>query len=395
MRGIPLCLRCSKRRKTVAPPGSTAMRLACHNLLHDRVRLAVTVLGISFAVCLMVFQGSLLYGFVAAAGKLIESTDSDIWIIARGVVCFDLAATVSKRYSGVSKGIPGVASTTRVALAMAEYRKPGGAHQLIALVGADPEAGAAFPVPYVRGSRAVMEPDGVLVDASNVALLDASSNPEIQINRRRAHVAGQVQGFSSFLGCPYVFASYADAVRYMGLEADESMYILLRLLPGYSVERVKRQVQARLPDVDVLTRDEFAHRSQIYWISKTGAGGGILAAAILGFLVGLVIVSQTIYATTMENLEEFATLKALGASKSYVMKIVLSQALICGVIGTAIGLAATFPLVSQAQLAIPWIQTPWWLPVGMIAPSLAMCCLAALVSIRAALNVEPARVFRA
>jgi ABC-type antimicrobial peptide transport system permease subunit len=77
------------------------------------------------------------------------------------------------------------------------------------------------------------------------------------------------------------------------------------------------------------------------------------------------------------------------------MKIVLSQALICGVIGTAIGLAATFPLVSQAQRAIPWIQTPWWLPVGMIAPSLAMCCLAALVSIRAALNVEPARVFRA
>jgi putative ABC transport system permease protein len=181
----------------------------------------------------------------------------------------------------------------------------------------------------------------------------------------------------------------------MGLEADESMYILLRLLPGYSVERVKRQVQARLPDVDVLTRDEFARRSQIYWITKTGAGGGILAAAILGFLVGLVIVSQTIYATTMENLEEFATLKALGASKSYVMKIVLSQALICGVIGTAIGLAATFPLVSQTQRAIPWIQTPWWLPVGMIAPSLAMCCLAALVSIRAALNVEPARVFRA
>ena len=99
----------------------------------------------------MVFQGSLLYGFVTAAGKLIESTDSDIWITARGVVCFDLPATFSKRLSGFSKGIPGVASTTRVVMAMAEYRKPDGAHQMIALVGADPEAGAAFPVPYVYG----------------------------------------------------------------------------------------------------------------------------------------------------------------------------------------------------------------------------------------------------
>src|SRR5437764_2992609 len=120
------------------------MRLAFHNLLHDRVRLAVTVLGISFAVCLMVFQGSLLYGFMAAAGKLIESTDSDIWITARGVVCFDLAATITREFSDVSKGIPGIASTSRVVMAMAEYRKPDGAHQMVALVGADPEAGAGF-----------------------------------------------------------------------------------------------------------------------------------------------------------------------------------------------------------------------------------------------------------
>jgi len=370
------------------------MRLACHNLLHDRMRLAVTVLGISFAVCLMVFQGSLLYGFVAAAGKLIESTDSDIWITARGVVCFDLPATISKHLQEVSKGIPGVASTSRVVMAMAEYRKPNGEHQMIALVGADPEAGREFPIPYVRSSR-VLDPDGILVDVSNTSLLNARNNSEIEINRQRAHITGEVQGFSSFLGCPYVFTSYTDAARYMRLQPDESMYILLRLLPGYSVEEAKRRLQARLPDVDVLTRDEFAHRSQIYWTSKTGAGGGILAAALLGFLVGLVIVSQTIYATTMENLEEFATLKALGASGSFVMKIVLVQALICGVIGTSIGLAVTFPLINQAQRAIPWIQTPWWLPVGMIAPSLAMCCLAALVSIRAALTVDPARVFRA
>src|SRR5437762_186336 len=120
-----------------------------------------------------------------------------------------------------------------------------------------------------------------------------------------------------------------------------------------------------------------------------------MAAAILGFLVGLVVVSQTIYATTMENLEEFATLKALGASTSFVMRVVLTQALICALIGNAIGVAVASPLVRTAQKGIPWIRTPWWLTVGMIGPSLVMCCLAAVVSIRAALNVEPARVFRA
>jgi putative ABC transport system permease protein len=370
------------------------MRLALDNILHDRVRLAVTVAGIAFAVCLMVFQGSLLSGFLGASAKLIDSTESDLWITARGVACFDFPSALSRRFVETAKGIRGVAHTSRIVTGMAEFRKPDGRSQMIALVGADPEAGPNFPIPYLRGARGVLEPEGLLIDRSSAGLL-GNGEGEIEINRRRAHVAGRVSGFSSFLGCPYVFASYGDAAGYLGLRPEESMYILVRLHPGYDAAAVQRDLQARLPNVDVLTRTQFVRRSQYYWISQTGAGGGILAAAILGFLVGLVVVSQTIYATTMENIEEFATLKAIGATRWYVARVVLTQALICGAIGSLVGAAATVPLVDQARLAIPWVQTPWWLPVGMIGPSLAMCAMAAIVSIRAALTVEPARVFRA
>jgi len=371
------------------------MKLAWRNMVHDRTRLLVTVLGIAFAVCLMIFQGSLLSGFLHASAKLIDATQSDLWITARGVTCFDFPAAFSKRFSELSRGIPGIRHTTRIATSMVQYRRPDGTHQVVALVGADPNVGPSFPVPYATGSRGVIEPDGVLIDRTSAQLLGVDRSSEIEINKMRAHLIGEVEGFGSFTGTPYVFASYTDAARYIGLRPEEAMYVLLRLNAGYSAERVKRSLQERLPEVDVLTRAEFARRSQIYWITQTGAGGGILAAAILGFLVGMVIVSQTIYATTMENLEEFATLKALGASRWYIVKIVLTQALICGVIGCALGVAATFPLVREARKAIPWVETPWWLPPGMIGPSLVMCCVAAIASIRAALTVEPARVFRA
>src|SRR2546430_11176319 len=95
-----------------------------------------------------------------------------------------------------------------------------------------------------------------------------------------------------------------------------------------------------LTEVDVLTREEFAHKSRVYWTVKTGAGGAIVTAAVLGFLIGLVVVSQTIYASTMENIEEYATLKALGATQGFVARIVLAQALICGVAGSMLGLVA-------------------------------------------------------
>ena len=372
------------------------MKLAWKNILHDRVRFATTVLGIAFAVFLMVFQGSLLVGFLQAASKLVDTTDSDLWITARGVSCFDFAAPLPKRFREIANGIPGVQSSSRIVTAFAEYRTPAGRHEKVALVGADPEVGWRFPVPYVSANHEAIEPESLIIDESNAVLLDAATLPiDVEINQYRTRVLRKVTGFGSFLGSPYVFTSYADALRYMGLPQEEAMYILLRLRRGYSVEQVKRALQARLPDVDVWTQAEFAKQSKIYWITKTGAGGGILIAALLGFLIGLMVVSQTIYATTMENLEEFATLKALGATRWFVMRVVLVQSLFCGAVGCGLGLLAASPLVDVAKGMIAWIHTPWWLATGMIVPILAMCCLAAVVSIRAALAVEPAKVFRA
>lgn len=372
------------------------MQLAWKNILHDRMRFFITVLGIAFAVFLMVFQGSLLFGFSTAASKMVDATDADLWITARGVLCFDFSAPLSRRFMEIAQSAPGVEYASRMVISYAEYRTADGRHHVIALVGADPEVGQRFPVPFVPGAQSALEPDSVVIDESNAAALEVTALPvDVEINQHRARVLRKVSGFSSFVGSPYVFTSYANAVKYLGIRPQDSMYILLRLKPGVSPARVKRVLQARLPEVDIWTHDEFSQQSKTYWITQTGAGGGILVAAILGFLVGLVVVSQTMYATTMERLEEFATLKALGASKWFIMRIVLTQAVACGVVGCIIGLVVTFPAVDNARQFIAWIRTPWWLPVGVWAPTLMMCVLAAIMSIKAALNVEPARVFRA
>jgi putative ABC transport system permease protein len=372
------------------------MRLAWKNILHDRVRFLATVVGIAFAVFLMVFQGSLLFGFSRAASKLVDTTDSDLWITARGALCFDFAAPLSRRLMEIAESAPGVDHVSRMVISYAEYRSGDGKHHAIALIGADPEVGGRFPVPYVAGASTALEPEAVLIDQSNAKDLQVTAIPvDVEINKHRARVLRKVSGFGSFVGSPYVFTSYSNAVKYLGIRPEDSMYILLRLKAGYSAMDVKQSLQKRVPEVDVWTHDEFSRQSRTYWLTQTGAGGGILVAAILGFLVGLVVVSQTMYATTMEHLEEFATMKALGASKWFVVRIVLAQAVICGVVGCLLGLLATIPVIDGARQVITWIRTPWWLPAGVWLPTLLMCVVAANLSIRAALKVEPARVFRA
>ena len=372
------------------------MKLALQNILHDRGRFSVTVLGVSFAVFLMVFQGSLLSGFLQAASRLIDASDSDIWITARGVQAFEFGTALESRVREMAAGVPGVTDTSRVCMAFAVYRTPVGKQQVVALVGADPGVGRRFPVPDRLESAGEMSPDAVLYDVSDRKQIDVNELPaEVEINRHRASIEREIRGYGAFLGVPFLFTSYRNAVRYMDSGPEQGMYILLRVDQSSAISQVQQNLKQRLPEVDVLNQDEFAHKSRMYWTIKTGAGGAILTAAVLGFLIGLVVVSQTIYANTMENIEEYATLKALGASQAFVARIVLSQALICGMIGSVLGLLAVIPSINYAKSLIPWIHAPWWLPGAMVVPSLAMCSLASIVSVRSALTVEPGRVFRA
>lgn len=372
------------------------MRLAWFNIANDRVRFLVTVAGIACAVFLMIFQGSVLLGFLHAASRLIDATDPELWVVGRGVSCFEFPAPLERHYVEMARSVSGVSGTRRICTGQVQCRKPDGNAQLVTLVGADTDVGKSFPAPYLNGTSGALEPDSVVVDTSNLAQLNVHSFPvDVELNHQRARIVGHTSGFSTFLGTPYMFASYADASRYLGLGAEEAVYILVRLVPGKAVDEVKKELQSRLPNVDVWTREEFASKAQLYWISQTGAGGAIFMGAALGFLIGLAIVSQAIYANTMENIEEYSTLKALGASRGFVLRLVFTQAMIYGTFGYVIGVLATVPLTQMARTAVPWVNTPWWLPVVMFPATLMMCAAASLLSVRKALSAEPAKVFRA
>ncbi|HEX9272459.1 MAG TPA: ABC transporter permease, partial [Candidatus Binatia bacterium] len=353
------------------------MKLAWHNISHDRARFLATVLGVSFAVFLMVFQGSLLAGFLQAASRFIDASDFDIWITARGVQAFEFGAPLESRFRDLAAGVPGVSETGRACIAFSVYRKPSGKQQVVAVVGADSNLGANFPMPAHMQRAEDQSPQSVLYDASDRDAIEVSSLPAaVELNGHRANIEREVSGFAGFLGVPSLFTSYRNATRYLDLRPNDGMYILARVGKGYSVAEVQQQLRERLPEVDVLTREEFARKSRRYWVIKTGAGSAILTAAVLGFLIGLLVVSQTIYANTMENIEEYATLKALGASRAFVARIVLIQSLICAVAGTVLGLLAVAPAMNYANGLIPWIHTPWYLPAMVILVSLAMCSLA-------------------
>jgi putative ABC transport system permease protein len=132
--------------------------LAWRNLLHDRTRLAVTVGGITFAEFPMIFEGSLLAGFLSAASKVVDSVRADLWITARGVPAFDFPAPLPERFRSMALGVDGVAEVYRLATGFGEWLKPDGSRQTVIVVGADPGAAPGLPRPE-SGGASVDEPN--------------------------------------------------------------------------------------------------------------------------------------------------------------------------------------------------------------------------------------------
>jgi putative ABC transport system permease protein len=238
-------------------------------------------------------------------------------------------------------------------------------------------------------------PDAIILDDIYKQKLQVTGVGEVfEMAGKRARVVGFTHGIRSFTTSPYVFTTFKRAQQYAGINDDQTIYILVKLTPGANLETVRRGLLAHLTDVEVFTNSEFSRMTQIYWMFTTGAGVAVLLAALLGLVVGFVVVAQTIYATTVDHLKEFGTLKAMGAPNSYVYKVIITQATISAVMGYGLGMIVSAFVVKASQQGGAAILMPWPMAVGMFFLTLTMCVGAALVSINKVTRLDPAMVFK-
>ena len=139
----------------------------------------------------------------------------------------------------------------------------------------------------------------------------------------------------------------------------QTTFIIVKLEPWADPRTVRAEIQRRLPYNDVHTQAEWTSISRRYWIESTGLGLTIFLTVSLGALVGVVIVAQTLYASTTEHLAEFGTIKALGGRDIDVCGLIGEQAMFAAALGFALGLVLTFgldPLLSRLDMKM--IVTP-------------------------------------
>jgi putative ABC transport system permease protein len=374
-------------------------RIAWNNLKHDQVRFLTAVVGVSFAITLITVQGSIFLGAIDSSALLVRTCAADLWIVRTGALNADFSLPIPERRMYQALGVPGVARAGRMIMGFAIYSFPNGRQEPVLVVGQDDNYDWLGLEQY--RDRSILSSRYVLLDRREESRFGdigrrAMVGDRAEINGHRAEVAGIVTGRSSFISMPYVFCGYQAALNFTSIHEGQTTFVLVQCVPGADIAGVQRNLQERMANVEVLTSAQFAQRSWKYWILGTGMGMAIGLSAGLAFVVGAVIVGQTVFTSVLARLREYATLKAVGFRNRFVIGLVSLQCLAVVAVGYPLAVVATLLYARYAGRggsAVVMKVTPQLLAV-MIPTALVMCGAASIFALGKALRVAPAKVFR-
>jgi putative ABC transport system permease protein len=372
------------------------LTLALRNLFHDRIRLAVTLIGILFSIVLVAVQLGLYLGSSRMITANIDKANTDLWVTTFGAKSFEdggLLLTDRERHQALAT--PGVQSVVPIVVSFAEWRKPSGGSSRVVVIGSDAEDKGLVPWSLSQGTlEDIKAPEAIAVDKSYLNELGIGGiGDTAQVATGRVKVRALTEGVRSFTQSPYAYTTLNRARQLLGADGDRSTFLLVKLAPGADTARVKADLQSRLESAEALTTEEFRSRSLTQWLFRTGAGLALIGGALLGSLVGTVIVAQTLYSSTKDHIHEFATLRALGSSSGYRHKVILAQAGLSAVIGYGLGMTiALLILYASRNSSLPLVMTPG-LAFWLFALTVGMCAISALSAIVKVTKIDPATVF--
>lgn len=373
------------------------LKIAYKLLTNDKGKFAALLTGITFSVFLMVQMTSMFAGFMKKAASTVMNTGATIWVMDRAVNNVVNSIPMPDYVLAAVRSIPGVRFAVPFYSGTGLARLRSGTYQAVTVLGLDDTSLFGRPA-LVRGRiEDIYAENGFLViqDEQMPKLENPTIGTEFEINDHRAVIVGIAKVPSSGLfGMPTLYTTYSRAIQYLPTTRYTISYILVEPQPGADVARIERDV-ARL-GYDALTEQGFVDRIINFYTWHTGLGTNILLMTTISFLIGLSISGQTFYSFTLENLEKFGALKAIGAQRRVLVYMLLFQSGLTAVAGYGLGAGLCALLIALARLRVPDYASV--ITFANLALALGMVIVIAAVSsyiaVRKVLRIEPFEIFR-
>lgn len=373
------------------------LKIAYKLLVNDRAKFTALLIGITFAVFLMIAMTSLFAGVLKRGSATVINIGASVWVmdpavqsVANSIPLPDYVLDEVRSLSGVKYAVPLYSGA-----ALLKLRD--GTYQAASIVGIDDTTLFGRPQ-LITGNL-----QDIFAENAFIAIKDSEfgklGNPTVgttfELNDHRGVVVGIAKVASSALfGIPTLYTTYTRAQQYIPNTRFTTSYILVEPKNPAYIPQIERQVQAS--GYLALTKDQFIDRVSKFYMYQTGIGINLLIMTITSFIIGLSISGQTFYSFVIENLEKFGALKAIGAKGRVLVLIILFQASLVAATGYGAGIGLYSLTLWLARLYLPdYAAMITWVNLLL---AFVMVVIIAVVSsyfgVRKVLKIEPFEIFR-
>jgi putative ABC transport system permease protein len=397
--------------------------LAWKNLLEDRGRFIVGLAGIIFAVALVTIQTGIYEGFLNSSSVLIDDSKADLWVTAQELRYFELTLPLPYADLAKARAVSGVDRAEAMEVQTSVFKGHNHHIELIRVVGFDPDGTLFRPGPVSDAElRQLHAPDSVIVDRVNQGAFQLSGLGDTgQIGLSTVHVVAFTQGTQPLVSADFVFTSLPNAEQYLkpqmpsmpmflglgeppassSLPAptltgdDQISYIMIKAAPRADLGALAARLEHAIPDTRAYTHAQMDDVTRDYWKQRTGIGFVLGIGALVGIIVGMVVVGQILYSSVSDHIKEYGTMKAMGASDRALYQIIIIQAALMAAFGFIPGLGVAFAVAGFSMLThgVLILITPVS-SAFVLAITLAMCLLSGGFAMHRVTRVDPAVVFK-
>ena len=374
-----------------------SLLIAYKLLVNDRAKFTALLIGITFAVFLMVQMTSMFAGVLFRSSATIINVGASMWVIDPGVNNAVSSIPMPDYLLDAVRSMDGVKYAVPLYSGGGLVKLPDGTYQAVSIVGLDDASLVGRPEMEQGNIEDIYSDNAfVVVDDPEYSKLGSPKiGTEFELNDNRIRIVGIAKVASGGLfGVPTLYTTYSRAVQDLPTSRFTLSFILVEPKTPADIPRIKTQV-AKLGYL-ALTAADFEQRISNFYKYQTGVGMNILIMTLISFIVGLSISAQTFFTFILENLDKFGALKAIGAKSRTLVSMILFQALFTALTGYGLGLGLCSLLIAVARARMPTYAAMitlenLWLAFGMV---LLIASISSYIGIRRVLRIDPFDIFR-
>jgi putative ABC transport system permease protein len=373
------------------------LTLAFKLLVNDRAKYAALLVGITFAVFLMIEMTSLFAGILTRSSATVINIGASIWVMDPAIQTVANSIPLPGYVLDEVRSIPGVKYAVPLYSGAALLKLHNGTYQAANVVGLDDSSLFGRPVLLSGNIADIYGENGFIAvkDSEFYKLLNPTIGTEFELNDHRGVIVGIAHVASSGLfGVPTLYTTYGRALQYIPNTRFTITYLLVEPKTLADVPLIKQQVAAA--GYLALTKDEFVQKISNFYKYKTGIGTNMLIMTVISFIIGLSISGQTFYTFVIENIDKFGALKAIGAKGRELIFMILFQAAFVSLTGYGMGVGLCALIIWLARLYLPdYAAIVTFSNLGLaFVMVVVIAAISSYVGVRKVLTIEPFDIFR-